>query len=69
MEISYDKIADALYITLSEKMVFKTAKINDNMLVDLDKKGKILGIEILTASSQISKQKLSAGNIALRAIV
>ena len=60
MKMTYDKIADAMYIYFRKAKVFKTAKMTDRLLVDLDKEGKILGIEILDVSSQI-KQKNGAG--------
>lgn len=53
MKIDYDKIADALYIYLVRGKINKTVKINDNLLVDVDKKGKVLGIEMLFVSSQM----------------
>ena len=57
MKITYDKIADAMYIYLNKTKVFKTVKITDRILVDVDKKGKVLGIEILDASHQIERMK------------
>ena len=57
MKINYDKIADAMYIYFNKAKVFKTVKMTDRLLVDLDKEGKILGIEILDASSQIKLKK------------
>lgn len=56
MKIQYDKEVDAKYITLfSGEKVEKTAKQEDWLLVDSDKTGRIVGIEILDASKhQIS---------------
>jgi len=58
MKIEYDKKADAMYIRLNVGKVKKTLKIQDRLIVDVDKGGKILGIEVLDASSQIPKSKL-----------
>ncbi|MCX6712492.1 MAG: DUF2283 domain-containing protein [Candidatus Vogelbacteria bacterium] len=58
MNINYDKTADAVYINLKKGKVAKTAKLAERLLVDLDKSGKILGLEILDASSQIAKNKM-----------
>lgn len=55
MKINYDKIADALYISLSKSKVAKTVKLKDRLIVDVDKNGNVVGVEILDASSQISK--------------
>ena len=57
MKINYDKIADAMYIYFNKAKVFKTIKMTDRLLIDLDKEGKILGIEILDASSQIKSKR------------
>jgi len=60
MKMNYDKIVDALYIYLNKKgKIFKTIKMTDKMLVDVDKSGNILGIEILGASSQIRQKQPS----------
>ncbi len=59
MKINYDKIADALYISFMKTKVFKTIKMADRLIVDIDAGGKIIGMEILDASSQIPKQKSS----------
>jgi len=54
MKIRYDKKVDAMYISLAEGKYDATRKISDVILVDEDKKGKVLGIEILDASENIS---------------
>lgn len=58
MKIHYDKIADALYISLKKSKVFKTVKINDTLLIDTTKDGSVVGIEVLGISLQISKDEL-----------
>ena len=57
MKITYDKITDAMYIYFNKTKVSKTVKITDSVLADLDKNGKILGIEILDASSHVKQKK------------
>ncbi|OHA46320.1 MAG: hypothetical protein A2541_02710 [Candidatus Taylorbacteria bacterium RIFOXYD2_FULL_36_9] len=53
MKIQYDKIADAMYVYLSfKKKIAKTIEINDRLLVDVDKKGNVVGIEMLNISAQ-----------------
>ena len=61
MKITYDKIADAMYIYLNKTKVFKTVQITDRLLVDVDKAGKVLGIEILDASDQIKRMRRIRG--------
>ena len=55
MKTQYDKQANAFYIKFSNEKasVAKTVKLNNFLLVDMDKKGKIYGIEILNASTHI----------------
>jgi len=58
MKISYDKIADAMYIYLRKGKAAKTIKVKPNLLIDVDKKGGVLGIEILDVSRQIPKKEI-----------
>lgn len=69
MKITYDKIADAVYIYLNKTKVFKTEKVSEEILIDKSKKGKIVGIEILDASSKIPKGKLVDGTFDVFATV
>lgn len=47
MKISYDPDADAMYITLREGEVDHTKEIDENTIIDFDKEGNVLGIEVL----------------------
>lgn len=47
MKIRYDPDADAMYITLRDGKVDCTKEIDKNTIIDLDKNGEVLGIEIL----------------------
>ena len=53
MKIRYDSKVDAMYIELARGKYDATRKITDSILVDEDKKGKVLGIEILDATQNI----------------
>ncbi len=59
MKINFDKEADAVYIEFSEGEFNSNKKIDDFTIIDLDKKGNILGIELLKVSKRISKDFLS----------
>lgn len=52
MNIKYDRIADAIYMKVSQATVAQTVKLDDALLVDKDSEGNIVGLEILDASSQ-----------------
>lgn len=53
MKIRYDGDVDIMYIDLAKGRYEKTRKVSDVILVDEDKKGKVLGIEILDATKNI----------------
>jgi len=47
MKIEYNSDADAMYITLKNEKVDHSKEIDTNTVIDFDKKGNIIGIEIL----------------------
>ena len=69
MKIQYDKIADAVYIYLKRGKIFKTIKMKDRLVVDTDKDGKIIGLEILGASAQVPKNRLREIKVKMPAFV
>ena len=52
MKIEYDKEVDALYIRLQEKTVARTREIEEGLNLDLDEKGKLIGLEVLDATER-----------------
>jgi uncharacterized protein YuzE len=54
MKIEYDKKADAVYIYLQEKEAAKTIELSEIVKADLDKEGKLIGIEVLNATQRYS---------------
>jgi uncharacterized protein YuzE len=54
MKIEYDKEADAVYIYLQQKEAAKTIELSEIVKVDLDKEGKLIGIEVLNATQRYS---------------
>jgi len=52
LNINYDKVADAVYLNIAKGKVSKSLKIKKSLVVDLDKKDQILGIEMLGFSTQ-----------------
>ena len=53
MKIRYDSKVDVMYIKLAKGKYESTRKVSDVILVDEDKNGKVLGIEILDATENI----------------
>jgi len=46
-KISYDPEADALYIRVKEDEISNTIELRENIIIDLNPKGELIGIEIL----------------------
>ena len=67
MEIRYDKDADAMYIKLRSGKFKKNKKVNDGVILDLDDKNNVLGIELLFVSEKIPPSSLS--NIQIKNLV
>ncbi len=57
MKITYHKKVDAMYIKLKKGSYDHSKKVTDDILVDVSKKGEVLGLEILEASKNIGKVK------------
>ncbi len=55
MEIKLDKAVDALYIKIKKGKVHKTIA-RDAFLIDVDKKGGLIGIEVLNYSKAVPKK-------------
>ena len=54
MKVSYDKRADALYISFNDQAINETDEDKSgNILIDYSKEGNIAGIEILNASNKV----------------
>ena len=56
MRTEFDKEADAAYIYFKEienGEVAETISLNESINIDMDKNGKVLGIEILDASKHL----------------
>lgn len=48
--ISYDRVADALYLKLRDGRIADSIEVSEGVILDLDGKGMILGVEILNYS-------------------
>lgn len=58
MKVTYDSIADAIYIYLSDKKgSARTEEVREDLLVDFSGK-ELIGIEILDASKKLAKKEL-----------
>ncbi len=55
MKINYDPQADAIYIELLNKHAVDNQDINNDVSVDFDEDGNVIGIEVLNASDNLGK--------------
>lgn len=64
MKFSYDKEADAAYVyfvdSIGDGEAVETIELNDNIVLDFDKDGKLLGMEILSAGKVLGEKVLLA---------
>ena len=62
MRLEYDTNVDAAYIylvyPLRKGQAKKTKELNNNIILDFDAKGRLLGVEILHASKVLDKKVL-----------
>ncbi len=58
MRIHYSHEADALYIRLREAKIENTDQITEDIIMDYDKTGNVVGIEILAASEKADMKEL-----------
>ncbi len=59
MTINYHSKTDLLYLRLDEeKHIVTNRRVNEDIVLDIDEKGKIVGIEIMDASKNIELDHL-----------
>jgi len=56
VQIKYDKKADVLYIWLRKATADISAEAAENVIIDLDKAGCVIGIEVLDASKNMGQK-------------
>ncbi len=58
MKITYDSKYDVLYLKFKDIKEVVCKNLTDDITIDMDERGKIAGIEILSASKHIDLDKL-----------
>jgi uncharacterized protein YuzE len=56
VRVEYDQKADAMYIWLRKAKYDISEELAENVVLDLDKNGRIIGIEVLGASKNLGKE-------------
>ena len=63
MKITYDKHANALNVSIRPGIVAKTLEVAPEVLLDIDKQGRTLNLEILGAREKIGVRNFSSVHI------
>ena len=56
VRVEYSEKSDAMYIWLRKAKYDISEELAENVIMDLDKRGRIIGIEVLDASKNIGKE-------------
>ena len=60
MRATYDSEANALYVRFSEAAIVETEELRPGLIVDFDKEGRIVGLEMLNARAQLPADALKS---------
>lgn len=58
MKIRIDKEDDALYFELDDTEIVESEEVQPGVILDFDRDGRLVGIEILSLSSRLAPEKL-----------
>jgi uncharacterized protein YuzE len=58
MRLKIDKESDALYLRLDETAIVESEEVQPDVILDFDKDGKVVGVEILALSTRMEPDKL-----------
>ena len=68
MRLEYDREVDAAYIYLQlpikDGEAKKTIQLNDNIVLDFDENDKLIGVEVLNASTVLSEETIKDAQVA-----
>ncbi|MBM4422417.1 MAG: DUF2283 domain-containing protein [Chloroflexi bacterium] len=58
MRLKIDKENDALYFRLDEAAIVESEEVQPGVILDFDKNGRVIGVEILDLSKRTDPEKL-----------
>jgi uncharacterized protein YuzE len=58
MRLKIDKESDALYLRLDETAIVESEEVQPGVILDFNKKGQVVGVEILALSTRTGPDKL-----------
>lgn len=59
MRVRFDQEADALYLRLDESAIAESEEVRPGVVLDLDERGEIVGIEILRVAKRLPRAELT----------
>jgi uncharacterized protein YuzE len=59
VRVRFDKQADALYVRLDESPVAESEEVRPGVVLDLDERGEVVGIEILRVGRRLPGARLN----------
>jgi uncharacterized protein YuzE len=60
MKLRVDKETDALYFRLDESKIVESEEVRPGVILDFDRKGRVVGVEFLGITSRTSQDELSS---------
>lgn len=60
MKFNYHKKEDALYLRFNDSAIVESDEIREGIILDYDKKGKIIGMEVLDVAKRFPREFASA---------
>jgi len=58
VKLEYDREADAVYIRIKDADIATTRELEENVIVDIDASGKLVGIELLFVSDYLRPEEI-----------
>ncbi len=58
MKLKVDKANDALYFRLDESAIVESEEVRPGVILDFDKEGRVVGVEILSLSTRMTQEKM-----------
>ncbi len=63
MRLNYYPDTDSLYIDLSERASVESREVSEGVVLDYDKEGNLVGIDIDNASSKVALRELTMSHL------
>jgi len=62
MRVRIDQEADAVYIELTDRVIENSEEVSGGIVVDFDKEGRVVGVEIWTLPRRPGTRRPSSGS-------